>query len=106
MITREEVLRLAALARINIPESEIERLRTDIDTILAYVDSVKEAGAKLSPNENSPDGANEISDLHIVRSVLREDSNPHESGIYTESLLHAAPEREGNFIKVKKILAN
>ncbi len=35
---------------------------------------------------------------------MREDAFPHESGIHTEALLNNAPEREGMFLKVKKIL--
>lgn len=97
MITKEEVLRLAALARIDIPDTQVEKVRKDFDTILDYVGKINEVGAKIN--------ADEISDLHIVRSVLREDGDAHESGVYTEALLAAAPAREGNFVKVKKILA-
>ena len=35
---------------------------------------------------------------------MREDDNPHAGGIYTEAVLNEAPEREGDYIKVKKIL--
>ncbi|MEK7185030.1 MAG: Asp-tRNA(Asn)/Glu-tRNA(Gln) amidotransferase subunit GatC [Patescibacteria group bacterium] len=100
MITKEEVLRLAALARIDIPDSQVEKVRADFDTVLAYVKKINEAGGK-----DGKINADEISDLHIVRSVLRDDGDAHESGIYTEALLAAAPSREGNFVKVKKILA-
>ena len=41
---------------------------------------------------------------NTMRNVMREDANPHESGIYTEKMLEQAPAREGNYIKVKKIL--
>ena len=107
-ITKEEVLRLGALSRIDIPESQIERVSNDIGKILAYVESINEVGDKLgkiSAGKNDKKiGGHEINDIHIVKNVLREDVNPHESGIYTEAMLSVAPAREGNFLKVKKIL--
>ena len=42
-------------------------------------------------------------DFHL-RNVLREDSKPHETGIYTDKLLEQAPNKGNNYIKVKKIL--
>ncbi len=35
---------------------------------------------------------------------MREDGVGHDSGIHTEALLSAVPAREGNYLKVKKIL--
>jgi hypothetical protein len=35
---------------------------------------------------------------------MREDGEPHESGIYTQKILEQAPAREKDYIKVKKIL--
>lgn len=96
-MTKEEVLRLGALARIDIPESQVEKLRGDIGTILSYVENINEAGGKkeIHPSEK---------DIHIVKNILREDVSPHESGIHTEAMLSSAPARQGNFLKVKKIL--
>ena len=37
---------------------------------------------------------------------MREDSNPHEPGVYTEDLLNLAPERAGQYVKVQKILGD
>ena len=39
-----------------------------------------------------------------VLNVMREDKDPHEAGLYTEKILEQAPAREGDYIKVKKIL--
>lgn len=50
MIERKDVEKLAALARITIPENEIEKVRTDIDAILAYVDQIKEANDLAAGN--------------------------------------------------------
>lgn len=100
-VTTEDVLKLAALARLDIPESQLESVRHDIGAILAYVEGIREAGAKLEKTETG-----EIHDIHMVTNVLREDTAAHESGIYTDTLLNSAPEREGGYVKVKKILSN
>ena len=39
-----------------------------------------------------------------VRNVMREDGPAHETGAYSEALLKEAPAREGDAVRVKKIL--
>lgn len=93
MIRREEIKRLAALARIKLSEGEVGALRRDIDAILSYVGEIQ----MVSPgSEGKGQGA--------PRNVLREDGDPHGGGVHTETLLAAAPNRKGNHIRVKKIL--
>jgi aspartyl-tRNA(Asn)/glutamyl-tRNA(Gln) amidotransferase subunit C len=97
MITREEVLKLAALSRLKLSEEEVAKMQADMGSILAYVDTLKsaptaETGPALSTNRN----------------VLRDDANAHEGGIFTDRLIALAPKKEktaeGRFVKVKKIL--
>lgn len=102
MITREEVLRLAALARLDIPENQVESTRKDIEAILAYVGKIDEATEKLKASGVGSEQG--VVDTHIVKNALREDGNAHEAGIYTADILGAAPAREGDYLKVKKIL--
>ena len=90
---KEKVLNLAKLSRIKISDEEAESLSHEFDSILKYVGEVKEIGVRSMENEVGP-----------IRNVFREDNEGHESGIYTEKLLNEAPGREGNYIKVKKIL--
>ncbi|MBX9907055.1 Asp-tRNA(Asn)/Glu-tRNA(Gln) amidotransferase subunit GatC [Patescibacteria group bacterium] len=95
-MTKEEVLHLATLARIELSPEEIVRFGTDFDAILSYVARIKDlAGSDTSTPH-----------LGVVHNVFREDADPHEPGLYTESLLAAAPTREKEYIKVKKILEN
>jgi Asp-tRNA(Asn)/Glu-tRNA(Gln) amidotransferase C subunit len=70
-------------------------LSYEFEGILNYVGEVKAVQG----------GAKELvaTDFH-VKNVLREDGEGHEPGLYTEKLLAAAPGREGQYIKVKKIL--
>lgn len=92
-MNKDEVLKLAKLARIEIPDSEAETLSHEFEAILGYVAEIK--NAKLVPQE-----ASSIN----LKNVMREDDNPHESGMYTEALLAEAPKRKGDYVEVKKIL--
>ncbi|HEY9584048.1 MAG TPA: Asp-tRNA(Asn)/Glu-tRNA(Gln) amidotransferase subunit GatC [Candidatus Paceibacterota bacterium] len=93
MITKEEIQKLADLARISLSDNEKESLRKDIDGILEYVGQIKQVkvpvGEVWEPAE---------------RNVMREDVVTTESGSYKESLIDAAPQHERGLIKVKKIL--
>jgi aspartyl-tRNA(Asn)/glutamyl-tRNA(Gln) amidotransferase subunit C len=93
MISREDVRKLAALARIKLSPEEEETFAKDMEHILGYITQIQ----KVS-------GTVEMHGKEKTKNVLREDTNPHESGIHTEALLAEAPQREGNYIKVKKIL--
>jgi aspartyl-tRNA(Asn)/glutamyl-tRNA(Gln) amidotransferase subunit C len=94
-MNKEEVLKLAKLARLDISDEEADKLSHEFGAILGYVSEIK--NAKVSPLESDTQG-------ETLRNVMREDTNPHESGIYTDAILNEAPNREGNYIAVKKIL--
>jgi len=93
MIEKKDTEHLAKLSRIELKEDDIKGLTKDIENILGYVDQIKEANIEGSKTEAG-----------VLRNVLREDEEPHESGIHTEKILKEAPDREGDFIKVKNIL--
>ncbi len=93
---KEKVLKLATLARLKLSESEAESLSHEFEAILNYVGEVK----KVSTHNSQP-----TTDNFPIRNVMREDNAGHEPGIYMEKILSAAPAREGNYLKVKKILS-
>lgn len=95
MIDIKEIEKLTALSRMALSAEEKEGLRKDIDSILGYVDQIKKAVVS---------GAADKKGVREIHNVMREDTNPHESGIFTETLLKEAPTRQGNYLKVKKIL--
>lgn len=94
MISIQEIEKLASLSRIALSQTEKETLRANMDSILGYIDQINGATAQLNTKKTAG----------IIRNVMREDGNPHETGIFTEALLSVAPRRQGNYIKVKKIL--
>lgn len=95
MITVAEVEKLAELARIKIDPSEKQGLAKEIDSILAYVDQIKKATVDM---DHTPvPGA--------VRNVMRGDEARTIPAEDRERLLNEAPDREGDFVAVKKIIA-
>ncbi len=93
-MTKEEILHLANLSRIKLSDSEIEKFKGEIESILDYVGQVKDiaSGAESEPTTG------------VVYNVFREDEISNEPGSYSEDLIGAFPEKKGNFLKVKKIL--
>lgn len=95
LVSIEGIEKLAALSRIALSREEKERMRSEFDAILGYVAAIQAiSGGSLKRSRS----------IVAQMNVLREDGNPHESGVYTDALLSVAPQREGNYIKVKKIL--
>jgi len=94
MISKEDIKKLADLARIQIYDSEVVSLAGEMDAILGYVGQIQSVTNKET----------EEIDENILRNVLREDIEPTESGKYSKELVAEFPEEEKNYLKVKKIL--
>ncbi len=95
MISADEVRKLADLGRLSLTGEEVEKLRGEIESILSYIDTIQKVELPAHP-ESSP--------YLELENVMREDANPHETGIYTDAMLAQAPRRDRNYLKVKKIL--
>jgi aspartyl-tRNA(Asn)/glutamyl-tRNA(Gln) amidotransferase subunit C len=100
-ITKEEVEKVAKLARINITDSEKEKYSKELSSILGYVEKL---------NELDTEKVAETSQVTGLTNVYREDNATDEWKTdkdvmeNTEKLLANAPEVKDNYIKVKKIL--
>lgn len=92
-MNKSEVQKLAKLARVSISDEEAESLSHEFESILNYVGEIKKANISSSSSQ----------DL-LIKNVMREDTDPHESGLYTEAILREMPSAEGQYLKVKKIL--
>ncbi len=92
-MNKSEVQKLAKLARVSISDEEAESLSHEFESILNYVGEIKKANISSSLSQ----------DL-LIKNVMREDTDPHESGLYTEAILREMPSAEGQYLKVKKIL--
>jgi aspartyl-tRNA(Asn)/glutamyl-tRNA(Gln) amidotransferase subunit C len=92
MISKEDIAKLAKLARLTVADAEQEGLAKDLESIVGYISDL----SKLSIPSHT-----EVS--QTLLNVMREDSAPHESGAHTEALLAEAPETQGEYFKVKNI---
>lgn len=93
MISDEDIHKLSTLSRISVSPEEAESFRGEISSILEYVGQINKVVEK-----------NKVEVYHSLKNVFREDRNPHETGENTEKILAEAPNREGNYVKVKKII--
>lgn len=95
MATKEDVKKLAALARIEISEAELEKFTKEFDAILAYVGQLEKLELPKDLREKP-----------ALRNVMRADENPHETGKYTEKIAAQFPKREGDALVVKQIISH
>lgn len=92
MTQKVDVRTLAQLARLEVSDEEVAKLEKEIPGILTFVEQIQKASAE-APAED-----------HSHRNVLREDTDPHESGLYTKRILDAAPAQEKDQVVVKQVL--
>lgn len=93
MMEIKDVKKLAQLSRIELSDKEAEELGSSLDSILHYVEQVKQVSSDT-----------EVEAAFYSKNILREDINPNESGLSKEKLVGSAPKREGDYVKVKKIM--
>lgn len=104
MIDHSDVARIAALSRIALTPTEAERIGDDIEKIIHYVSEIRGASV-LAPTPGEGGALREqTSETGMTYNILREDGGAHAGGVYSEALLSGVPTREGNYVKVKKIL--
>lgn len=94
MATKEEVQKLAALARIGVGDAELGKFTSEFDAILAYIGQLE----KL----DLPQGLK--GEKMLLHNVMRADGLSHAPGVYTENIAKQFPAREGNALVVKQII--
>lgn len=92
-MTQEEIEHLARLSRVRLTNDEVKHFKHEISSILEYVSTVQ----TLAAEEPSTTGVSH-------HNIFRPDEVTNEPETHTETLLAAAPTRQGRFLSVKKIL--
>jgi aspartyl-tRNA(Asn)/glutamyl-tRNA(Gln) amidotransferase subunit C len=92
-IRPEEVREIAVLARLELSEQEIERMTTDLDAILGYVDALKE----LDTTAVEPMTHAVPFDCPLRPDVVG-------VSLPVEEALQNAPRREASFFQVPRIV--
>ena len=93
MLTKEEVIKIAQLARIELSEAEVEKFQKDLSTVLDYVEELKKVDVT---------GLEEVSQVTGLVNVQREDKVVDHGN--REEILGIAPEVKDGYFKVKAIL--
>ncbi|BBO76248.1 aspartyl/glutamyl-tRNA(Asn/Gln) amidotransferase subunit C [Desulfosarcina widdelii] len=92
-ITKEEVLHVAQLARLDVDEADIERFAGQIGTILEYVDTLKKVDTG---------GVTGTSHAITLTNAFREDEEKEQ--LAPEDALANAPEKDDSAFIVPKII--
>lgn len=93
-LSRDDVLKLARLARLTITDEEVEKYRTELSEILKYVEKLQTADvAGLQPT----------SQVTGLTNVMREDEIA-DYGTTPDDLLRIVPKTQDRHIKVKRMI--
>ena len=93
-ITKEEVKKVAHLARLELNENEINDHSEQLEKILDYIKQLE----KIDTND-VPCTTRAIEVLNVFRKDVKKNSDCN------EELLELGPSREDNFFKVPKIIS-
>ena len=94
-LTRDDVLKLARLARLDISDDEVEKFQGELSAILDYVDQL---------NTVDVTGLEPTTQVTGLKNVMREDEIV-DYGISPEDLLRIAPKVQDGHIKVNRMIA-
>lgn len=92
-ITKEQVLTVAKLARLDLSDAEVSKFSDQLSSILEYFEKMNE----LDTKDVAP-----LAHCLAISNCFREDVVTESLG--TEMTLANAPQRDGAFFKVPKIL--
>ena len=94
-ITADDVRKVAKLARLDLPEGTIATYTGQLERILDYVDQLQAVDTEgVPPTTRAVEVVNVTRADTVVPTEVRED------------LLDQAPQREGDFFRVPKIMAD
>ena len=94
-ITADDVRKVAKLARLDLPDDTIATYTGQLERILDYVDQLQAVDTEgIPPTTRAVEVVNVTRTDTVVPTEVRED------------LLDQAPQREGDFFRVPKIMAD
>ena len=94
MITKEEIKKISSLAKINIPDDELDSYSEQISKILEYMSTLNEVDtSKVEEFSNA---------LFNSEQLMREDEV--EPSLNRDDILDIAPDSDGVYFKVPKVI--
>jgi aspartyl-tRNA(Asn)/glutamyl-tRNA(Gln) amidotransferase subunit C len=92
-LSREEVLHIAALAKVGVTDADVEKFREQLSNILENFTALQKLDTiGVDPTAQSIALQNVIKNDDVITSMSKED------------VLANAPQREGDFFKIKIVL--
>jgi aspartyl-tRNA(Asn)/glutamyl-tRNA(Gln) amidotransferase subunit C len=94
-ITKKDVLKLARLSKIKLTDEEVDKFVDELGAIVKYVEQIDSADTSgLKPT----DQVTGLQNIMRTDKITNYDETPDE-------LLKNAPTKEGNYIRVKRVLS-
>lgn len=93
-LTRDDVLKMANLARLELTESEIEGYTDELSTILQYVEMLHDIDVSGLKPTNQVTGLVNVTRPDVIKDY----------GYATKDLLELLPATENGHIKVKRMI--
>ncbi len=95
MLTKEEILHIATLARIGVSEKDIEKYQHDLSEILDYFKKLDQVDVR---------GVEPIGHITGMQNTFRTDANVDFGDLGKAAILKNVPERKDEYVKVKSVL--
>ena len=93
MISREDVVHVARLARLALTDAELETMREQLNAILSHIDALRGVDtAGIEPTSHA------VPQFNVMR-----DDDPRPC-LSVEEMLANAPDRAGDFFRVPRII--
>ena len=92
-ISSSDVRKVAHLARLELPDDQIETYTAQLEEILSYIDHLQAVDT-----QNVPPTTRAVEVINVMREDLVD------VNCAREDILNQAPHREGDFFRVPKIL--
>jgi aspartyl-tRNA(Asn)/glutamyl-tRNA(Gln) amidotransferase subunit C len=93
-LSRDDILKLAHLARLDISEEEIELYQKELSSILQYVEQIQNTDVS---------GLKPTTQVTGLTNVMRDDE-VQDYGVSPDDLLRLAPKTQDRQLKVKRMI--
>ena len=93
-LSKDDVLKLARLARLQLNDGEVDRFRQEIEAILGYVEQLGEVDLTDFEPTNQVTGLTNVMRPDVIKNY----------GVTPEELLKNAPATQDGHIKVRRML--
>lgn len=93
ILNLEQVRHVAKLSRLAIPDDQLPRFTQQLESILEYVEQIKQADVE---------GVEPMAHAVRLTNVFRDDTP--QPALSTQEVLSNAPETDGPFFKVPKVI--